>query len=150
MRPLRFRSSDCSLLTARAVRASGRASACCCRSTGEVRPGSGGGSIDYAWQLNGIYAKVLLQDGQAYAQGAAAAEPLGAAESVIRRLGLVAGADQSQIAAATSALEAPAPNASPASHRWLQGGIGVGVLAAVVVIILWKRRSKRGGESLDG
>ncbi len=111
---------------------------------------SGDGSIDYAWQLNGLYAKVLLQDGQAYAQGALGGEPLGDSDSTIRQLGAIAAADSAQIDLAIAAAHASSPASGSSNHRWQWS---LAVVAALVlggaVIVITRRRGRNGAESRD-
>ena len=71
------------------------------------RPSYGDGTN--AWQLTGIFSKVLIEDGEAILESELGRHPLGDIETVIRTYGSAVGAGETQIQAAIAAANASIP-----------------------------------------
>lgn len=114
---------------------------------------SGDGSIEYAWQFQSIFGKVLIAEGTAIAQEIHTSEPLGEANATIRAFGEAVGAGESRIEAVIIA--ANADEATLASGRLQDGGsdnrawaipltVAVMALAALIGARRWWRRRDDG------
>lgn len=116
------------------------------------------GGVSYApgeeaWQLHGIFSKVLFEDGQATLEWWSGSAPLGTRDDVIRLYGENAGADESRIEAAIdaanvppSSVPSPATNASNESNGrdwppiWTAGAVVLLTLVLLIGLRSWRRR----------